>query len=69
MNPNYYGANVRIERRGSGPGGSLVVQQANPLTGGWLDVKTFYESASFCYSEAKECAADLAAKLHFKKYA
>lgn len=66
MKPTYYGAYVRIEHRGSGPGGSLVVQQANQVGGGWLDVRTFYESASYCYTESREFAADLAHQLHLE---
>lgn len=59
----YFGANVRIEHRGAGLEGSLVVQQANPLTDGWIDYRSFYESSDYCYTEAKECASNLAAKL------
>jgi hypothetical protein len=65
MKPTYYGAHVRIEHRGSGPGGSLVVQRSNPIGGGWIDDRTFYESASYCYTEAREYASALAAELHF----
>lgn len=64
IRPTYYGANVRIEHRGAGLGGSLVVQQANHVGGGWTDDRTFYESASYCYTDAKEHAAGLAASLH-----
>lgn len=63
MKPTYYGAHVRIDRRGSGPGGSLVVQRSNLVGGGWLDVRTFYESASYCHTEAREHAAWLAHEL------
>lgn len=59
----YYGANVRIEHRGMGLDGCLVVQQANPLTDGWIDYQSFYQSSDYCYSEARECASNLAAKL------
>jgi hypothetical protein len=59
----YYGANVRIERRGMGLDGSLVVQRANHVGGGWIDDRTFYESASYCYTEAKSYAGALAAKI------
>lgn len=62
----YYGSLVRIEHRGAGLEGSLVVQQANPLTDGWNDHRAFYESSDYCYSEAKECASSLAAKLWSK---
>ena len=67
MKPAYYGAHVRIERRGSGPGGSLVVQRSNLVGGGWIDVRTFYESASYCYTEAREYASSLAAQIHFEE--
>lgn len=67
MKPTYYGAHVRIDRRGSGPGGSLVVQKSNPIGGGWLDVRTFYESASYCYTESKEYAAQLAHELGLER--
>ena len=66
MKPTYYGAHVRIEHRGSGPGGSLVVQRSNLVGGGWLDVRAFYESASYCYTESREFAADLAHQLHLE---
>lgn len=67
MKPTYYGASVRIEHRGEGLGGSLVVQRSNPVGGGWLDVRTFYESASYCYTEAREYASNLAAQIHFEE--
>ena len=68
MKPTYYGAHVRIEHRGSGIGGSLVVQRSNLVGGGWLDVRTFYESESYCYTDAKLYASDLAAKLHSESH-
>ena len=67
MKPTYYGANVRIEHRGSGLGGSLVVQRFSPISEGWHDAATFHESASYCYTEAREYASALAAQLHFEE--
>lgn len=66
MKPTYYGAHVRIEHRGSGPGGFLVVQRSNPLAGGWIDVNSFSEAASYCHTHAREYAANLAHKLHLE---
>ena len=62
----YYGANVRIQSRGTGMDGAQVVQQANPLTGGWIDDRAFYESNDYCYSESKSYASALAATLWSK---
>ena len=59
----YYGALVRIQSRGLGLDGAQVVQQVNPLTGGWSDDRSFSESSDYCYSESKAWARDLAAKL------
>lgn len=59
----YYGALVRIQSRGLGMDGAQVVQQVNPLTGGWSDSRVFHESDDYCYSNSKEWARDLAAKL------
>ena len=66
MKPTYYGAHVRIEHRGSGLGGSLVVQRFSPISEGWHDAATFHESASYCYTDAKEYAADLAHRMHLE---
>jgi hypothetical protein len=55
----YYGAHVRIEYRGTGLDGKLVVQKENPIGGGWMDVKTFNEYSSYCHTEAKQYAASL----------
>lgn len=59
----YYGALVRIQSRGLGLDGAQVVQQVNPLTGGWSDDRSFSESSDYCYSESKAWATSLAAKL------
>jgi hypothetical protein len=64
MTPTYYGANVRIEYRGTGLDRILIVQAANPLTGGWIDKRRFYESASYCYTDARAYASDLASTMH-----
>lgn len=66
MKPSYYGALVRIEYRGLGLDGYLQVQRSNPLTNGWIDDRKFYQSASYCYTEAKQYASDLASKLHLE---
>jgi hypothetical protein len=59
----YYGALVRIVSRGMGMDGAQVVQRVNPLTDGWIDDRSFYESSDYCYSESKAWARELAAKL------
>ena len=61
----YSGQSVRIAKHSSpdGRSGHLTVQQANPLTNGWDDVATYHESASYCYTDAKNHAAGIAANL------
>ena len=68
MKPTYYGALVRIQYQGNGLDRALIVQRSNPLTGGWLDVTSFHESASYCYTEARLYATDLAHKLHSENH-
>jgi hypothetical protein len=59
----YYGAHVRIEHRASGLDGSLVVQKQNPLSGGWIDARSFYEYENYCHTDARQFASALAAEL------
>jgi hypothetical protein len=48
MKPTYYGAVVRIERRGAGLDGLRVVQRLTPVSNEWIDLRTFPESSDYC---------------------
>ena len=60
INYRYYGLNVRIMPSGTGFDKTLIVQTLNPLTGAYINMRTFYESNSRAYTEAAQYAQALA---------
>lgn len=63
MKPTYFGAHVRIDKRGFGLDGQRVVQRENLVGGGWIDVRAFHESDDYCYTDSRFFASNLAAKI------
>ena len=59
INYRYYGLNVRIMPCGTGQDKILVVQKLNPLTGDYINMRTFHESNSSAYTEAAQYAQAL----------
>lgn len=65
MKPTYYGAHVRIEKRGTGIDQLLVVQRENPTApGAWVDVRTYRTASSLAHVNAYEFASNLAYTIH-----
>ena len=59
INYRYYGLNVRVMPCGTGLDKTLVVQALNPLTGDYVNQRTFHESNSSAYTEAAQYAQAL----------
>jgi hypothetical protein len=59
INYRYYGLNVRVMPCGTGLDKTLIVQALNPLTGDYVNQRTFHESNSRAYTEAAQYAQAL----------
>ncbi len=60
IKPTYFGPGVRINPRKTDREDCLIVQWYSDLAGDWIEAKRFALADEFCYSLARDFAAELA---------